>query len=398
MVTHMKENHHQPAYTPHEADKLAAEIEREAAAVRRFGYKGSFIVLFIAAFLFIGLAVYGIIALSSKKGAVAIQSQQADAGFNGKISRTATPANKKLLVSISPSQTRPGDAYTLTASYLDELGRSIPYNGLLNYQLRFCPIGSTACQTGSGPWGDYTLTNGSVLITLPTNTAQGTYNAAFMPRSMSGFVWSNEASITVSNTSATPPPSPTGNLVANGDFNTPTLQNNVEGWDTVANGTAGLGWRVAWANPNMHTATCKIPALEIMEGVNGWNSASGNRHAELDSDCGTGADKGIIYDALVDISQTLSTQAGATYKVSFAFSARPGTASEDNRLSVYFGGQRIANLSADGYSSTNNTEWGNYSYFVTATSSQTELRFSGKDSQGDSLGIFIDNVKVERLQ
>ncbi len=395
----MKEKHHQSEYKPHEADRLAVELEKEATAIRRFGYKGSFAVLFVAAFLFIGLALYGILSLS--KGKTDVKSQQADASMlttlNGKLARPVA-STKQLAVSITPSQTTPGGSYTLTAAYINEYGQNTPYNGLLNYQLRFCPISGGTCQTSSGAWGDYTLSNGSVIVNLPSNTAQGIYNASFIPRTLAGFTWSNEASVTVASASVVNPPATTGNLVINGDFETPALPNNVEGWDTIPNGTPGLGWKLAWVNPSLHTITCNRLALEIQAGVNGWNSANGSRHAELDSDCGTGADKGIIYDALVDISQNLTTQAGKTYKVSFAFSARPGTDAGDNKLSVYFGGQRIANLSADGYSSTNNTEWQTYTYFVTATSSQSELKFSGKESQGDSLGIFIDNVKVERVQ
>ena len=88
----------------------------------------------------------------------------------------------------------PGGSYTLTATYYNDVGQLVKYNGKLNYQLRFCQLNnSSSCQTSTGAWGDYTLNNGQVVISLPSNTAQGIYNASFMPVGLSGFNWSNEA-------------------------------------------------------------------------------------------------------------------------------------------------------------------------------------------------------------
>ena len=76
----MTEKHkHHPAIPAHEADKLAVEIERDAAIIKRFGYKGSFVVLCVAAFLLIFLALYGFISIAKHRGVSNIESQQADA-------------------------------------------------------------------------------------------------------------------------------------------------------------------------------------------------------------------------------------------------------------------------------------------------------------------------------
>lgn len=390
-----------PDYKPHEADRLAVEIEKDARLIKKFGYRGSFILLFVAVFIVIGLAVYGLLAASSQNK-VALNSQQAGASML-RPRPTITPF--QLTVTATPQQVAPGSSYTLRASYKDGYGQILPYTGQLSYQLRFCPQAApTNCQTSTGPWGTYTLTidptdpsKGMVTVNLPTNTAQGVYNASFMPLNGKNWTWSNELPVTVTS-SSTPPPVASGNLVTNGDFEQPVLPNNVEGWDTIANGTPGLAWHVNWTNPAQHTAVCTTPRLEFQAGVNNWVSASGMRHAELDADCGTGADKGIVQDALVDISQTLTTQPGATYKVSFYFAPRPGTNNGDNILSVFFGGQRIARLTDDGTADYGTVAWRYYTYYVTPTTSQSEIRFSGRESYGDSLGIFLDNVKVERVQ
>ncbi len=366
--------------------------------VEKMSHRGSFAVLFVAAFLVVGLALYGLFAVMSKKDTVAINPQRSEAA-------PPTRLGAKLNITVTPTQVAPGGSYVLRASYTDGLERLQPYLGKLNYNLRFCPTGGTVCSTSTGPWGDYTLTPdptnanvGMVIVNLPSNTAQGIYNASFTPIGLrtpyGGWLWSDEVAITVG---ATPAPVTTGNLILNGDFEQPNLPNNVEGWDTIAHGTPGLAWRVNWTNPAQHTLICTGPRLEIQAGVNGWAASSGERYAELDADCGTGADRGIVTDALVDISQTIATQVGGVYKVSFAFAARPNTNQSDNILSVYFGGQRIAQINNDG-GNFNNPEWHNYSYYVTATSSQTEVRFSGRDSNGDSYGIFVDGIDVRRIQ
>ena len=112
----------------------------------------------------------------------------------------------KLDVSFSPTIVAPGGSYTLSATYVDANGTTQKYSGLLDVQLRLCQIANpTSCQSSTGPWGDYTLNNGSVVVNLPTTIGEGIYNASFIPRGQTGWAWSNEASITVQAATVTPP-------------------------------------------------------------------------------------------------------------------------------------------------------------------------------------------------
>ncbi len=88
------------------------------------------------------------------------------------------------------------------------------------------------------------------------------------------------------------------------------------------------------------------------------------------------------------LSQTLSTQAGSTYLISFflAQDTAPGTGEGSNSLDVMFGGTTLTNQSnvgVEGY-----TE---YSFLATATSGSTALSLT----LGNGLGEFLlDDVSV----
>jgi hypothetical protein len=76
------ENLHKHDNPPaHEADRLAVEIEKDASLIKKFGYKGSFVVLFTALFMLIVVILYGVLSFANK-GPVALQSQNADAAFS----------------------------------------------------------------------------------------------------------------------------------------------------------------------------------------------------------------------------------------------------------------------------------------------------------------------------
>ncbi len=64
----------------HEADRLAVEIEKDAALVKRFGYRGSFVILFVAVFLLIGISLYAALSAFTSRS-LALQSQNADAAW-----------------------------------------------------------------------------------------------------------------------------------------------------------------------------------------------------------------------------------------------------------------------------------------------------------------------------
>ena len=160
-----------------------------------------------------------------------------------------------------------------------------------------------------------------------------------------------------------PPMQPTNNLVVNGGFEQPALGNGtwqvlpqIQGWFT----SSGSGF-------------------EIQAGVAGA-PFEGRQLIELDGDGPT------------TIGQELATRPGTAYEISFAFSARPGTPRNDNRVLVLWDGQPIGRLEADG-SARSETTWTVGTFRVTARSgrSRLELRDEGTPN---SLGTYIDDVRV----
>lgn len=89
------------------------------------------------------------------------------------------------------------------------------------------------------------------------------------------------------------------------------------------------------------------------------------------------------------LSQTLTTQAGKTYQITFwlAQDTAPGTGESSNLLDVTFGGTTLtdqSNVGVEGY-----TE---YSFMATATSNSTALNLT----LGNGLGEFLlDDVSVQ---
>jgi Protein of unknown function (DUF642) len=157
----------------------------------------------------------------------------------------------------------------------------------------------------------------------------------------------------------------TTDIVTNGSFENTQLNNgswgifqSIDGWNLLE-GSQGSG-------------------IEVQNRAAG-NPFDGNNLVELDSNGNTG------------IFQDLVTEIGKTYKLSFAFSARAGVA--ENILNVKWGGQSVANLSANG-AGLGNTNWGTFMYDLVATSTTTRLSFDNFGSMSDSLGTYIDNVSV----
>lgn len=166
------------------------------------------------------------------------------------------------------------------------------------------------------------------------------------------------------------------NLVSNGGFEAPVVTGNGGDWEIVPTLTSGLNWIAEYlsSNPN--------PGLELQAGYSGWTPYSGDQYAELDGNEST------------KIYQDIPTIVGATYSVDYAFSPRPGVAS--NMLSVGVDGVEIDTQSADG-SSLSNTAWLDDSVTFVATNTTTRVSFQNNDTS-DSLGTFVDSVSVRCVE
>lgn len=116
-----------------------------------------------------------------------------------------------------------------------------------------------------------------------------------------------------------------------------------------------------------------------IQGANFLTPADGTQFLELD-----------VFNNTT-ISQTLTTTAGATYNLSFAIAARPGTGTPSNGFNVFFNSIKLneATLFAtDGAGFTQVNFFG-----LAATSTSTVLSFQGAGTS-DGLGSYLDAVSV----
>ena len=159
-------------------------------------------------------------------------------------------------------------------------------------------------------------------------------------------------------------------LVTNGSFETPTAP-SWPGWTTRWGGSSFTGWSVGGNGIDIHRAEFGTP----------WNVPDGAQALDLNANS-TG-----------NITQTLATTPGTTYRVSFYMAANIACGPGTYKLGVSFAGQVLGTptYSRAGKSFAN-MGWMSHTYLVTATSSSTALRFYSLS--GSSCGPAIDVVSV----
>jgi len=91
------------------------------------------------------------------------------------------------------------------------------------------------------------------------------------------------------------------------------------------------------------------------------------------------------------LSQTLTTVAGQSYLVSFWIADET---TDPDQLEVEFGSQVLYNGAAPNSGVSSASDYQNYTYDVTATSSSTNLLFIGQYGGGFSFGTILDDVSV----
>src|SRR4051794_594895 len=135
------------------------------------------------------------------------------------------------------------------------------------------------------------------------------------------------------------------NLVTNGGFEAPDIApGTFQLFSTIPGWTADKG------------------VIEIQDHVAG-SPFEAAQFMELDSNQSSSA------------YQDLATAVGESYTLSFAFSARAGTPATDNILAIYWDGNLLDTLTANG-TGFSDTNWHVYSYTVAATGSTTRLKFA----------------------
>jgi hypothetical protein len=159
-----------------------------------------------------------------------------------------------------------------------------------------------------------------------------------------------------------------GNLVANGGFETGDF----------------TGWTVNTQGWNFTTVTSAVPpASNIFGGGVNYAPVEGNFLAAL----GT---PGINFSPPEEVSQTIATIPGDTYKFSFAYFIGPaGGGDQNNSFSAFFGANNPVNITNDQSFTTDgngNVIWATYSGVFAATSRSTAVEFfSGNTQWGNGL-------------
>lgn len=183
-----------------------------------------------------------------------------------------------------------------------------------------------------------------------------------------------ECTITVINQRIDAAPCGT-DIVANGDFETPDVEDNGGQWQLFPSGTEGMKWSVDGGD------------MEFQAGYSGWNdnTSGGSQYAELDSTNNT------------TIFQDLSTKAGGKYTVSLFTSPRPNDGggnvnAADNAMTVSMGDTVLDIIAEDGTGLTQ-TNWTEHTYTFTASGPVTRLSISGTGTS-NGLGGFVDDVSV----
>ncbi len=180
----------------------------------------------------------------------------------------------------------------------------------------------------------------------------------------------------------------TPNLIDNGGFEDPNVT-DAAGWDIFDE--SETNWNVEWINGG---ESAPDPELEIHKGsVFGWGVEEGEQYAELDSDFDGPA--GSIQDepASLEISQKVAVEEGATYKLSWLFSARPDTGESDNELNVEVAlgdGNVNTTNSANGGS---DTDW-TADYLVFEADTENIVVSFTDEGTPNSRGTFLDGVSL----
>ena len=190
---------------------------------------------------------------------------------------------------------------------------------------------------------------------------------------------------------------PNTNLVSNGGFELSVITSGT-GWDIFPSGTLNLNWVVEWRNDIPPTFIYQsvvynrpAPALvEFQNGVAGVPYA-GTQLAELDSDWNGHVGPLDGEPGSVKIYQDITTIPGQKYQLKFAFSPRPNTPANDNKLEVKWNNGLVANLGP--IAGGGSTNWVVYTYDVTASGNTTRLEFTDM-GDANSLGTFLDGVEL----
>ncbi len=189
---------------------------------------------------------------------------------------------------------------------------------------------------------------------------------------------------------------PQQELLTNGSFETPVV-NNPSDWNIFPSGTSGLGWIVDWFGGSTTFNSQTRPTIanaELQRNVSGWLPSAGSQYTELDSDWNGHVGSLNGEPGAVALSEDITTIPGTMYHLSFDFSPRPATVASQNKLEVLWGGTLGTTVGPTAGNATQTT-WTNHTLDFTATTTSTRVTFRDAGTPNDSLGTFVDNASLK---
>lgn len=154
------------------------------------------------------------------------------------------------------------------------------------------------------------------------------------------------------------------NLLVNGGFEDPNIATgSFQIFQSIA------GWSKTFGS-----------GIEIQDHVAG-NPFEGDQFVELDAHSNSG------------MAQTVATEIGALYDLSFYFSPRPNVSILSNGITILWEGVIIDSITAAG---SGQTVWNQHAYQVTATTTQSILEFQATGIS-DSLGGYLDAASLTKV-
>jgi PEP-CTERM motif len=164
------------------------------------------------------------------------------------------------------------------------------------------------------------------------------------------------------------------NLIVNGSFEADVQAN--ASWTVLAGLT---GWQVDASS-----------GVELRHAVAGL-AHDGANYVELDTNPGRFGNSTFDNSTNSGIWQTVGTQAGSSYELTWFYSPRAGVAASSNDIKVYWNDALLTTSSGDGTAQAGNV-WSSFSFTVTGTGSDT-LRFAA-GGIADRLGGGLDSVSL----
>jgi choice-of-anchor C domain-containing protein len=171
-------------------------------------------------------------------------------------------------------------------------------------------------------------------------------------------------------------PSVSANLIVNGDFESPAVNNIAAGFDTYMSGQTFPGWTVGGDSVDI---VCDNSSSWVW-----WKAASGHQSVDLNGN-GPGS-----------VFQEVATIPGQAYQLSFALAANAANAPSVVTMEFLWQDEVVGILSFLPRHDQNDPGWRQVEYELMAPTTLARLTF-GSLVPWDTAGAAIDNVVLELI-